>query len=79
MSRSYTSSPQCASMACSETALPFLPFTVLFWAVLVARYLRAPLTVTNTQVGCQPAEVQGGRGSVVHKASFSPLALSILM
>jgi hypothetical protein len=31
--------------------------------VLVARHLRASLTVTNTQVGGQPGEVRGGRGS----------------
>jgi hypothetical protein len=29
--------------------------------VLVARYLRASLTVTNTHVGGRPAEVRGGR------------------
>lgn len=31
---------------------------------LVARYLRALLTVTNPQVGGQPSDVRGGRGNV---------------
>jgi hypothetical protein len=38
------------------------------------RYLRASLTVTNTNVGGQPAE---GREAIALKASFPPLALTI--
>jgi hypothetical protein len=33
------------------------------WSILVARYLRASLTVTNSHIGGQTAEVRGGRGS----------------
>jgi hypothetical protein len=40
--------------------------------ILVARYLRAPLTVTDTHVSGQPAEVRGGRGSDSEWGVLSP-------
>jgi hypothetical protein len=36
---------------------------IFLMVTLIARYLRASLTVTNTHVGSQPAEVRGERGS----------------
>jgi hypothetical protein len=44
---------------------------------LVARYLRASLTVINTHVGGQPAEVRGRRGSDCAQGVLLPLTLSI--
>jgi hypothetical protein len=45
--------------------------------LLVARYLRVSLTITNTHVGdSQPRYGKGG-ASIAHKASSYPLALSI--
>jgi hypothetical protein len=54
-------------------------FLYVPWFILVARYLRASLAVTNIHVGGQPAEIRGGGGeAIAHKASCSPLALSII-